>query len=408
MKGIVIYYSATGSTAKIAQAIHKGMSKELEVCDLASVRKADPAAMGQYDLVVVGSPIWYRRETANLRDFLYNMPDMRGKLCVLFCTHGVGPDGLMLSLSTQVKRKGMTIIGWNDWYGSVYQVLHQFKPYVTDGHPDEIDLKEAEEFGREMGQRAKKIAAGDTSLIPKPGTDTLWKIHTMPKDDPQRHGMPPPGRPGPGGHEGNGGPGGPGEFGDDGPKFRPLKAVRTFNMEKCIHPSCTKCMDTCPINAIDFSSGTPTVKNGCIDCALCDKMCPVGAIEINEEAMLQRTQHVIDMEKCKYPACTICVDYCPMQSIDFSVNPPAFKKNCEGDDLCWVICPHDAIGVTNLDKTHELLGSNSPDSPFLRMVEANEATGKFRRLVPRDQINVMNKIMYNPNAPRFVIEHEEP
>ncbi|NTV89947.1 MAG: hypothetical protein HGA22_06240, partial [Clostridiales bacterium] len=204
MKGIVIYYSGTGSTARIAEAIQKGMSRELELCDLASVRKANPADMSKYELIVIGSPIWYRRETANLRDFIYHMPDMSGKLCVMFCTHGVGPDGLFFNMSTQIKRKGMTIIGWNDWYGSVYQVMHQFKPYVTDGHPDAIDLQEAEAFGVEMAQRAMKVAAGETGLIPKPGTDSLWKIKAMPKDGPDGEGMPPHhgegvGMPGPGG-----------------------------------------------------------------------------------------------------------------------------------------------------------------------------------------------------------------
>ena len=42
MKGIVVYYSGTGNTAKIAKAIHKGMKDVMEVCDIASLKEANP------------------------------------------------------------------------------------------------------------------------------------------------------------------------------------------------------------------------------------------------------------------------------------------------------------------------------------------------------------------------------
>ncbi len=396
MKGIVIYYSATGNTAQIAQAIYKGMSTELEVCDIASIRKANPADMAKYDLIVVGGPIWYYRETANLRDFIYNMPDMSGKLCVPFCTHGCGPEGFLFSLSTAIRRKGMTIIGWNDWYGSVYQVLHMPKPYMTDGHPDEIDLKEAEAFGRDMALRARRVAAGEKDLIPKVGTgadrDPLWSVFKFE----EKH-VPEQGK----------GPVQPDASMPEKPKFKPVRAVRKFDMNKCTYPACTKCIDNCPINSIDFSVDPPVIKDNCINCALCDKMCPASAIEVNAEAMMQRTQHRINMDKCTYPKCTLCVDYCPMQSIDFSVIPPVFKKNCEGDDLCWVICPNDAIEITNISTTHEPMTMTSlDDHPFLNMIAEAEAKGKFRRLVPLDKVGVNNIIWKNPNAPRFTIDHE--
>ena len=87
MKGIVVYYSATGNTAKIAQAIHRGMKKVI-TCDVAPLKKADLRAMPQYDVIALGAPIWYFREPANVRLFIYNMPNLDGKLCIHFCTHG--------------------------------------------------------------------------------------------------------------------------------------------------------------------------------------------------------------------------------------------------------------------------------------------------------------------------------
>ncbi len=50
-----------------------------------------------------------------------------------------------------MKRRGMVVIGSFDWYGSYLSAMP--KPYPRDRHPDSIDLKEAEDFGRELAER---------------------------------------------------------------------------------------------------------------------------------------------------------------------------------------------------------------------------------------------------------------
>ncbi len=388
MKGIVVYYSATGSTRKIAKAIHRGM-KEVMEGDIAPINQVDPKDMAQYDLIGIGGPIWYYRETANLRLFAYKMPNLEGKLCFLFCSHGSSPSGFMFSLGWALKKKGLKIIGYNDWYGSVFQVLHMPKPYFTDGHPDEIDLKEAEAFGREMASLAGKIASGKAK-VPKmptgPKADSLWR--------PVNFGDPPLEE----------------EPGGDRLKPPPMhQPERSINMEKCTYPQCTLCLDNCIVHAIDFSVNSPVFKKSCINCSFCDKLCPVGAIEVDAESMKRRTQHIVDMDKCTYPQCTLCADHCPMQAIDFSVTPPAFKWSCEGCDLCWVICPEGAIEITNLDTTHAGMAPKGPelDHHFLKLLEEAEAKGKFRRLVPLDKIGWDNVIYKMTRHPRFAIEELE-
>ena len=366
MKGIVVYYSATGNTAKIAKAIHRGMKAVIE-CDIAPLKKANLRTIAQYDVIALGAPIWYFREPANVRLFIYAMPNLDGKLCIPFCTHGASPTGFFWSMVPMLKKKGLTIIGYGSWYGSVFQVLHAPKPYLTDGHPDEIDLREAEDFGREMAERARRIAAGETDLIPElprgPGADSLWQSHEV------FRAFPPPPQ--------------PGEPMRSRPPFRESPAKRIVNMEECTYPTCTLCVDVCPVNAIDFSKQPVVFRKSCLNCALCDKMCSQSAIEVDAETMRRRTQHRINMERCTYPTCTLCVDPCPMNSIDFSVLPPAIKPSCEGDDLCWVICPQDAIEITNLDSTHArlVMSEETKDQhPFVKLLAEAEAKGRFRRL----------------------------
>lgn len=412
LKGIVVYYSATGSTGKIARAIHQGMNSVIQ-CDVAPINKIDPQKMAKYDVVAIGGPIWYFRETANLRLFVYKMPRMMGKLCILFCTHGTQPEGFYLSLNQALRKKEFTIIGWQDWYGSASHVLHMPKPYLTDGHPDEIDLNEARAFGKEMAERATRITGGEKTLIPEiptgPDADPLWLESTM-------------GAPG-GGMRGAEAPGGRGEVmrgtaGPGGPG-RGMGAAQTIpkiDTLKCVYPRCTACADNCIADALRLSitapaaslSGSPIFVQGCVHCAhpLCERSCSYDALLYE---VTDKTKHLIDMKKCDYPRCTLCVDNCPMNSIDFSGKQPVFHNNCEGCDLCWCVCPKDAISITNLAETHMLLASSGegPNSPFFANLNKAEKTGRFRRLVPIDKVGWGNPVYKNPNAPRVVLKEED-
>jgi flavodoxin/formate hydrogenlyase subunit 6/NADH:ubiquinone oxidoreductase subunit I len=377
MKSIVIYYSATGSTKKVAKAIHKGMKDSMEVCDIAPIKKVNPKDLVKYDLIAIGAPIWYFREPANVRLFIYNMPDLKGKLCVPFCSHGASPAGIFFTMVPLLVKRGLTIIGWNDWYGSVHMVLHQPKPYMTDGHPDEIDLKEAEDFGHEMAERARRIAAGETNLIPKlpkgKNIDPLWQPHPM-----------------------------------GGGAFNMAPPQRRINMEKCTYPKCTICVDICPMNSIDFSKSHPVFRKNCLDESVCERLCPNNAIEVDEVTADRRVHRVINMEKCKYPKCTLCIDHCAMNAIDFSTDPPSFKHTCDGGDLCWVICPEGAIEITNLEKNHAMMGRHmdADTHPFVKLLKEEAAKGRFRWLVPLEKVGWDNPIWKNPNHPRYVVEDD--
>jgi flavodoxin/Fe-S-cluster-containing hydrogenase component 2 len=451
LKGCVVYYSATGSTAKVAKAIHRGM-KTLIACDIFPIKKADPKKMGDYDMVAIGGPIWYSREPANLKLFINMMPDMTGKLCVPFCSHGTGPNGFMYSISKNLLKKAFTIIGWNHWYGSVFHVLHQPKPYVTDGHPDKIELQEAEAFGREIVERAQKIYAGKKDLIPEipigDDVDTLWRSGNMrrqgsggPGGSPGSQGGMPAGegrsnavpaagiavggRAVAGASSGNkggmpegmpnnisagarGASSGPAGQAQGGLPTEIITEFPKIDLTKCIYPRCTACADNCIMGAIDFSmisqaallsDSTLLVKEACLHCGypLCQRSCSYDAIIYKN----RNSQHVFDMKKCTYPECTLCLDNCLMNAIYVSDGKLLLHNNCEGCDVCWCVCPKDAISIPNLVATHERLAPSGPESFFFADLNAAEKAGKFRRLVPLDQVGWDYRIYQDTNLPRI-------
>jgi ferredoxin len=93
-----------------------------------------------------------------------------------------------------------------------------------------------------------------------------------------------------------------------------------------------------------------------------------------------------------------------MNSIDFSETPPVIHNNCEGCDVCWCVCPEDAVEFPDHQAAHVIDISNYP---FARTLERLKATGKFRQLVPEDQIGWDYPIHSNPNVPRMVFKEDD-
>jgi ferredoxin/flavodoxin len=351
-RGIVVYYSATGNTAQIAKAIHRGM-KSVIPCDIVPIKKMDPKKMAKYDIMAIGSPNWYMREVAVCRTFTDDMPRMDGKHCVIFGTHGGQPFGQFCGLSRNPIKKGMTVIGWSDWFGADFVTPHQTVPHPAWGHPDSVDLAEAEAYGKQMAEYSIRIYAGEKDLIPElprpdAGTNTLWAPITSPMNGKLVFSAPPP------------------------------DSIPQFDLSKCVYPRCTQCSDNCPVNAIDLSvmasagAVTPAdavvtqdamfaqdwtkhptigqnypvvVKNACVHCGgLCQRVCRYDAIAYFGE----KIQIKINSKKCTYPKCTICSDLCPQTAIDLTKNPPVIHNNCEAEGLCWGVCPYNAIEIPNM------------------------------------------------------------
>ena len=298
MRALIIYFSQSGNTKKMAQAITKGILSTGSECTLLRIDKVNINNLTDYDVIGIGSPVW-AGVPPHVQKFIESFPTLTGKYAFSFCTHGAMPWRFIPTMARLLVSKDLTVLANRGWYCSC-DFPFVPKPYLTDGHPDDIDLEEGEAFGREMMELAAKVAAGHTDLVP-------------PIPD-----MPPP-----------------------RPIIPPIVRMN-INLEKCTYPECTLCMDHCRMKIIDLSAKSPIYpRKGCQTCYFCEYICPTGAVELDYAA---RT--AFDMQAAR--------------------------------------------------------------GPFTDAMAKAEAEGRFRRIVPLDQIGWDTPyIEYNNTHPRYVISEDD-
>ena len=105
MKTCVVYFSRTGNTKRLAQAIAE--STNAPVFDIAS---SEPSVAENFDLVILGTPVEGFRPAKETLDFVERMPKVEGKKAILFCTHAIAKGSTFKTLEKELDKKGYKTI----------------------------------------------------------------------------------------------------------------------------------------------------------------------------------------------------------------------------------------------------------------------------------------------------------
>jgi flavodoxin len=158
MKSLVVYYSETGNTKKVAEAIYEGIQQEREILDLGSVKD-----LKGYDLIFFGFPVISGKMAKKAAEFLET--NSQGRRIALFCTQGAAKDSKFALGALEHAKKicsGATVSGTFNCRGEVvHKILEavsqkpEFHSWVesakdSTGHPDQSDLEQATEFAKEV------------------------------------------------------------------------------------------------------------------------------------------------------------------------------------------------------------------------------------------------------------------
>ena len=155
-KALVAYYTETGNTLKVAEAIHKALQGQKEIHPLAEV-----ASLDGYDLVFIGFPLHDHGVPDEVQVFLRKVP--KGKKIALFSTHGALTGSTLSREAIEhaaVLASGAQLLGTFTCRGKVpFSVLERLegdpehKAWAEMAasarvHPNETDLEEAGVFAK--------------------------------------------------------------------------------------------------------------------------------------------------------------------------------------------------------------------------------------------------------------------
>jgi flavodoxin len=162
MKALVTYYSMTGNTEKLANAIFEAINTKKDIMPLNEVADTD-----QYDVVFCGFPVHSHSVPPPVAAFIKNLPE--GTKLAFFSTHGSLRGGQLavtameqaVSLAPRLR-----ILGTFGCRGRVSDKLIEtlmnqaehkvwaMEAQSASSHPDTADLDDGKEFARKVMAKA--------------------------------------------------------------------------------------------------------------------------------------------------------------------------------------------------------------------------------------------------------------
>jgi flavodoxin len=178
MKVLIAYYSETGNTAQVAQAIGEEMGSQGHEVHLREVGEIAPDTLTAYDLVFLGSACHDADLARPVKQILEQIPTSPTFKLAGFATHASQmPEGgqrqhelyerwasdCQRSFRHASREKGFDFLGYYGCQGAPSPPIERFihSTIVTDEdewaayvhearkHPDEDDLRKAKEFAQE-------------------------------------------------------------------------------------------------------------------------------------------------------------------------------------------------------------------------------------------------------------------
>jgi NAD-dependent dihydropyrimidine dehydrogenase PreA subunit/flavodoxin len=165
----VFYFSQNGTTARVAHAIAAGLRSAGWVAELSNLRDGPPPDIAGYDLLGIGSPVYYYRLPFNVADYLKALPRFEGMPAFCFLVHGSHAFDAVNSLGHSLADRGARSVGYFHCRGEAYFLGHLREGYLFSAdHPSPDELARAAAFGAAVAQRAAEGKRVQTKYEPKP------------------------------------------------------------------------------------------------------------------------------------------------------------------------------------------------------------------------------------------------
>lgn len=243
-RALIAYFSQTGSTAQVAEAIAGGLEDAGYEPDLRKIGHDAPRDPGRYDLVGIGAPVYYYRLPFIVSDYVRNLPGLGGMPVFAFLLQGSHRFDAGNQLRHDLARKGGREVGYFNCRGAAYYLGHLKEGYLfSPGHPTAGELERAKAFGREAAGYV--ASAGYEAPADEPTPAAIYRLERLLLN-------------------------------------RWLIEhiySRLFRVDPAKCTACGACMEICPTaNVREDGSGRPVWGRNCLFCMSCEMNCPEDAI----------------------------------------------------------------------------------------------------------------------------------
>ncbi|KXB00948.1 hypothetical protein AKJ41_03300 [candidate division MSBL1 archaeon SCGC-AAA259O05] len=155
MKALIVCKSYHhGNTRKVAETIGEVLNAEI-----VKPGEKPSSSIRDYDLLGLGSGIYWARFHGDIFDSVENLPEVEGKKAFIFSTSGMRKvpiiNGFGGGIKDKLLEKGFEIIGEFSCRGYDTFFLFKLVGGIQKGRPNEEDLRGAKKFAERMSERAE-------------------------------------------------------------------------------------------------------------------------------------------------------------------------------------------------------------------------------------------------------------
>ena len=242
---LVLWYSQTRNTRRYGLLISKTLEKLGLSVDALDIRELKTERIKQYDMIIVGSPVFYYQVPENVTDWLKQIPEINGVPVASYVSYG-GPEGNQHNVASSILEllveKGGVPVGMRAFKNIGTYPLSNWK---SRGVQENLHLPNADTY-EEVREFAKvlitHVSKGESYKIVKESSFREFSTH-----------------------------------------FNPVWWTslgieeHTIDKSKCVE--CGTCMRACPTGAVDPFKGKVD-RDACILCFGCLNNCTSNAVHI--------------------------------------------------------------------------------------------------------------------------------
>jgi flavodoxin/ferredoxin len=245
MNVLILYFSATGNTAKIAKVIEERFKEEgvkVTMSDITPLaERQGKIDFEPYQAVIFGAPVHTRRAPRIMREWLETL-DGQGKKCSMFFTYGgFGAHPSHYSTRKILEEQNFIVVSSAEFLGAHTFNLGGWR--ALEDRPNSLDFEVVKDY---VELTCKRFTGEDERILGE-----LEKTEYTEEQLDWAESL----------------------------RFKNLTQLPTRGGEEC--GLCLECEELCPTGAMEAESGEAE-KEKCIACLACVSNCPENALKIND------------------------------------------------------------------------------------------------------------------------------